>query len=79
MQDFIAVTGYLGRRIIQDHCSICGVFSDAEIELAQNGMQGEIEPNWSEANSNSRDIETNWTCCRNILNCSRVAYQAFDL
>jgi hypothetical protein len=44
MQDFIAVTGYWGRKIIQDRCSSCGVFSDAEIELAQNGMQDEIKP-----------------------------------
>jgi hypothetical protein len=44
MLDFIATTGYLDRKIVQEHCSICGFFSDAEIELAQNGMHGEIKP-----------------------------------
>ncbi len=44
MLDFIAVTGYLGRKIVADHRSISGFFSEAEIELAQNGMHGEIKP-----------------------------------
>lgn len=44
MLDFIGVTGKTGKGVTQDEYSIHGFFSDAEIELAQNGMNGEIKP-----------------------------------
>ena len=42
MLDFIGATGKAGKQVTQDDYSIHGFFSDAEIELAQNGMNGEI-------------------------------------
>ena len=44
MMDFIAVTGNVGQEVVQEQCSVCGFFSDAEIELARNGMHGDIKP-----------------------------------
>ena len=44
MLDFIDAIGNRRQQINPDDCSVCGFFSDAEIELAQNGMRGEIEP-----------------------------------
>jgi hypothetical protein len=43
MLDFIGATGKAGKQLTQDNYSIHGFFSDAEIELAQNGMNGEIK------------------------------------
>jgi len=43
MLDFIGVTEKAGKQVTQDNYSIHGFFSDAEIELAQNGMNGEIK------------------------------------
>jgi hypothetical protein len=43
MLDFIRITGKTGNRVTQDDYSIHDFFSDAEIELAQNGMSGEIK------------------------------------
>ena len=42
--DFIGIIGEKGKGVAQDDYSIYGFFSDAEIELAQNGMNGEIKP-----------------------------------
>ena len=44
MLDFISTTDNASVLVIQDAYLIRGFFSDAEIELAQNGMQGEIKP-----------------------------------
>ena len=41
--DFIAVTGNTGQKIERERCYIRGFFSDAEIELAQNGMHAQIK------------------------------------
>jgi len=43
MLDFIGATGKAGKQVTQDNYSIHGFFSEAEIELAQNGMNGEIK------------------------------------
>ena len=43
MLDFLGVTGKADKQVTQDNYSIHGLFSDAEIELAQNGMNGEIK------------------------------------
>ena len=43
MLDFIGATGKAGKQVTQDNYSIHGFFSDAEIELAQNGMNGDIK------------------------------------
>jgi hypothetical protein len=43
MLDFIGATGKAGKQVIQDDYSIHDFFSDAEIESAQNGMNGEIK------------------------------------
>ncbi|HTM93016.1 MAG TPA: hypothetical protein VL095_11390 [Flavisolibacter sp.] len=43
MLDFIGVAGKTGKQVTEDDYSIHGFFSDAEIELAQNGMNGEIK------------------------------------
>jgi hypothetical protein len=42
--DFIEAADNRRRRINPDNCSVYGFFSDAEIELAQNGMHGKIKP-----------------------------------
>jgi hypothetical protein len=44
MMDFIGVTGNTGDRVAQDGYVIRGFFSDAETELAANGMGGEVTP-----------------------------------
>lgn len=41
--DFIEVTGNAGQKIGIERYYIRGFFSDAEIELAQNGMQAQIK------------------------------------
>lgn len=41
--DFIAVTGNTGQKIGREIYYIRGFFSDAQIELAQNGMHAKIK------------------------------------
>ena len=41
--DFVATTGNMGKKIGRQHYSIRGFFSEAELELAMNGMQGKIK------------------------------------
>lgn len=43
MLDFVEAVGNRKQHINPDDCTVCGFFSDAEIELAQNGMHGEIK------------------------------------
>lgn len=42
--DFIATTGNIGSKIVRNRYSIQGFFSEAELELAVNGMHGRVKP-----------------------------------
>ena len=42
--DFITTTGNIGSKRVRERCSIRGFFSEAELELAVNGMHGLVKP-----------------------------------
>lgn len=44
LMDFIATTGNIGSKRVRERCSIRGFFSEAELELAVNGMHGLVKP-----------------------------------
>ena len=44
LMDFMATTGNIGSKRVRERCSIRGFFSEAELELAVNGMHGLVKP-----------------------------------
>jgi hypothetical protein len=44
LMDFMATTGNMGSKRVRERCSSRGFFSEAELELAVNGMHGLVKP-----------------------------------